>query len=95
MYSVHLILQEDEGSENEKDNEKGTCKLLYFFVVLLLLFFFALQTLSFKSHTTLLQIFQVKNPGEEKRLLSMMLIWLRNMQVTNFSYMFLIFERQK
>lgn len=26
MYSVHLILQEDEGSENEKDSEKGTCK---------------------------------------------------------------------
>ena len=58
-------------------------------------FFFALQTLSFKSFSTLLQIFQVRNPGEEKRLLSMMLIWLRNMQVTNFSYMFLIFERQK
>ena len=57
--------------------------------------FFALQTLSFKSFSTLLQIFQVINPGEEKRLLSMMLIWLKNMQVTKFSYMLLIFEQQK
>ena len=70
-------------------------QIIKLFCSIVVVIFFALQTLSFKSHTTLLQIFQVKNPGEEKRLLSMMLIWLRNMQVTNFSYMFLIFEWQK
>ena len=70
-------------------------QIIILFCSIVVVIFFALQTLSFKSHKTLLQIFQVKNPGEEKRLLSMMLIWLRNMQVTNFSYMFLIFERQK
>ena len=52
MYSVHLILQEDERSENEKDNEKGSCKLQYFFVVLLLLSF-----LPFKlCHLSLIQL---------------------------------------
>ena len=70
-------------------------QIIILFCSIVAIIFFALQTLPFKSYTTLLQIFQVRNPGEEKRLLSMMLIWLRNMQVTNFSYMFLIFERQK
>ena len=70
-------------------------QIIILFCSIIVVIFFALQTLSFKSYTTLLQIFQVKNPGEEKRLLSMMLIWLKNMQVTNFSCMLLIFEQQK